>query len=388
MQHVQTDDRLERAGLKRQPLGRVQTNVDRVEIKQIGSHHVRQQLLKKPATRADFEHRPRAFRYAGEQTPIPVRVDALQHRSLPKQHAAQAGHGGLIKFAAHTDTIPSVANRSLGIAAAGRLPYNTRMFTPLLQHRHLTWELAKREFQDRFIGHILGWVWVVLQPVLFMSIQIFVFACIFRVSLAAYPHLPYTYATYVLAGMIPWYYTQELLMKSCQAVSSQAGLVKQVVFPIEVLPLKTVVATLLPQLIAIGLFMLYTLVTFGALSWTYLLLPPTVLLQSLFLSGIACLLSAIGVYVRDIRDIIQSMLMAALYLLPVFYLPDMVPGIFRYVLWLNPFSYMVWVYQDILYFGSIAHPEAWLVFIIESFVSFAVGSRVFHKLKIMFGSHL
>ena len=257
-----------------------------------------------------------------------------------------------------------------------------------MQHRHLIWELAMREFRDRFVGHLLGWCWVVLQPALFMGIQIFVFACVFRVSLAGFPHLPHTYATYVLAGMIPWYYVQEMLMKGCVAVSGQAGLVKQVVFPVEVLPLKTVVATTLPQIIAIGLYMLYTFVSFHSLPWTYLLLPIALLLQFLLMSGLSCLLSAVGVYVRDIREVIQSLLLAALYLLPVFYLPDMVPGVFRWVLWLNPFSYLVWVYQDVLYFGHIAHPWAWGVLTVESFIFFVLGAQVFRRLKIMFGSYL
>lgn len=262
------------------------------------------------------------------------------------------------------------------------------MLTSLLQHRHLAWEMAKREFQDRFVGHLLGWFWAVAQPALFMGVQILVFSQIFRVSLADYPHMPFDYVSYVLAGLVPWFYVQELLGKACTAVSGQASLVKQVVFPVEVLPLKTVLAALLPQLIALGLLAVYTIISFHVLPWTYVFLPVVVVLQAFLLSGCAFVLSATGVYVRDIREVIQTLLLIALYLLPVFYLPDMVPRAFQWILWLNPFSYMVWCFQDILYFCAFTHPVAWVVFPLESWFAFVAGFRFFQKLKGMFGSQL
>lgn len=262
------------------------------------------------------------------------------------------------------------------------------MFASLLQHRHLTWEMAKREFQDRFVGHLLGWFWAVAQPALFMGIQILVFSQVFRVSLAGYPRMPFDYVSYVLAGLLPWFYVQELLSKSCSAVSGQASLVKQVVFPVEVLPMKTVLATLFPQFIALGLFAVYTLISFRVLPWTYVFVPVVVLFQTLLMCGCAFIISAAGVYVRDIREVIQTILLAALYMLPVFYLPDMVPRAFQWLLWLNPFTYMVWCFQDVLYFGSFTHPVAWVVFPLESVFACWVGLRFFRKVKGMFGSQL
>ena len=262
------------------------------------------------------------------------------------------------------------------------------MLTSLFQHRHLAWEMAKREFQDRFVGHLLGWFWAVAQPALFMGIQILVFSRIFRVSLAGYPDMPFDYVSYVLAGLVPWFYVQELLGKACGAVSGQANLVKQIVFPVEVLPLKTVLATLFPQLIALCLLAIYTMISFQTLPWTYVFVPVVIVLQAVLMGGCAFFISAVGVYVRDIREVIQTLLLVALYLLPVFYLPDMVPRAFQWLLWLNPFSYMVWCFQDILYFGSFMHPVAWIVFPLESIFAFWAGFKFFRKLKGMFGSQL
>jgi lipopolysaccharide transport system permease protein len=65
-----------------------------------------------------------------------------------------------------------------------------------------------------------------------------------------------------------------------------------------------------------------------------------------------------------------------------------VPSVFKPLLYANPFSYMIWCYQDVLYFGRFAHPFAWIVFMAFSMLSLYVGYRVFKKLKPYFGNVL
>jgi lipopolysaccharide transport system permease protein len=79
---------------------------------------------------------------------------------------------------------------------------------------------------------------------------------------------------------------------------------------------------------------------------------------------------------------------ACLYGIPVFYLPDWVPGWFKPLFYLNPFSYMVWCFQDVCYFGRFEHPFAWPIFISLSFLTLFFGNRIFSNLKTYFGSIL
>jgi lipopolysaccharide transport system permease protein len=104
--------------------------------------------------------------------------------------------------------------------------------------------------------------------------------------------------------------------------------------------------------------------------------------------GISHILSAISVYFRDTKDFVQVFCNIGFYLMPALYLPEFVPAVFRTALYFNPFSYMVWCYQDALYFGGIVHPWAWLVWLTFSLGVFVIGYRLFRKLSAMFGNFL
>jgi lipopolysaccharide transport system permease protein len=85
---------------------------------------------------------------------------------------------------------------------------------------------------------------------------------------------------------------------------------------------------------------------------------------------------------------VQILNVIGIYLMPIVYLPSMVPGIFQPLLYLNPFSYMVWCYQDAVYFGRFEHPWAWLVFPMLCLGTFVLGYRLFRRLKLMLGNVL
>lgn len=258
----------------------------------------------------------------------------------------------------------------------------------LVRQRRLIWAMAKREVSDRYAGQMLGAVWAVAHPLLVMAVYLFVFGYVFKTRIGGTRELPLDYTTYLLAGLVPWLSIQEALNKAPVSVTSNSSLVKQVVFPLEVLPIKGVLASLLPQAVSLTVLVIYVIATYGGLHATYLLLPLVVLIQVGQMCGLSLLLSAIGVYLRDLKDIIQVVLLLGMYLLPIFYLPSMVPAMFRPLLYLNPFSYIVWCYQDVCYFGRIEHPWAWVVASALAVIFAVTGWVVFRRLKPMFGNVL
>jgi lipopolysaccharide transport system permease protein len=131
----------------------------------------------------------------------------------------------------------------------------------------------------------------------------------------------------------------------------------------------------------LGALLAYSMLKYGALPWTWMLLPALLVLQSLAMLGVAFALASISVFFRDMKDFIQVFAAAGVYIMPVFYLPDWVPALFRPLLYLNPFSYLTWCYQDALYYGRFDHPWAWLVLIAGSLLVFAAGYRTFRLLK-------
>ena len=255
-------------------------------------------------------------------------------------------------------------------------------------HRPLTIEMARRELQDRYLGQVFGVVWAVLHPLVLLAVYVVVFAYVFKVRIGDAAGVPFNYPTYLLAGLIPWLTFQESLMKSATVIVANTNLVKQVIFPVEVLPVKGVVASMLTQAIFLALLILYVLGVYHFLPWTYLLLPVVMVFQALFMIGLAYLVSAISVYFRDAKDFVQVFAIAGVYLIPAFYLPEFVPAVFRPILYANPVSYLIWCYQDVLFYGRLEHWWAWLVFIPMSVIVFYAGFRVFSLLRSMFGNVL
>src|SRR5262245_48719398 len=109
----------------------------------------------------------------------------------------------------------------------------------LVRHRRLAWELAKRELVDRYVGQVGGAIWSIVQPALMIAIFILLFAGVFTTRVAASSGSPKQQIVYLLSGLIPWMTIQDALARSSTIITSNAALVKQVSFPLTVLPVKT-----------------------------------------------------------------------------------------------------------------------------------------------------
>lgn len=251
----------------------------------------------------------------------------------------------------------------------------------LLQFRALVLEMARRDIVDQYAGQVAGAVWAIAHPLYMAALYVVVFGVVFKVRIPAAADMPYDYTAYVLAGLFPWLAFNSCMTKACSLFFTNANLVKQVVFPLEVLPAKTVLSSLLPQAVGTVALFVYVLAIHGYMHWTYVLLPVLVLLQVLAMLGIAFLFSSISTFFRDLKDFVQIFGATGVYLMPAFYLPAWVPGPMQPLLYANPFSYMTWCYQDVLYYGRIEHPIAWIVFPTMSLLLFAWGFRVFQRVK-------
>jgi len=252
--------------------------------------------------------------------------------------------------------------------------------------------MTKREVSERYAGQVLGTLWAIGHPVLLMALYVFIFAFVFPTRLGLTEDLPRTYVVYILSGLIPWITFADSMNKSAVAITGNAGLVKQVAFPLEVLPVKVVLAASVTQLVATPLLLIYAvLVDPLGLPITALALPGLFALQVLAMIGFAYLLASLTVFIRDLREVVQVFTTAGLFLAPILILPTWLAKAWKpllLVLYLNPFSHLVWCYQDLLYFGRIAHPFSWAFFVPFSILIFYGGYRVFRKLKVLFGDLL
>lgn len=269
---------------------------------------------------------------------------------------------------------------------------NWRAFTEvwriLITQRNLVVEMTRRELTDQYAGQIFGTLWIIGYPFIQIAVYVFIFGFVFKTKMGGTADLPLDHTAYILSGLLVWLGFQQGLARSSTALTSQTNLVQQVVFPIEVLPTKAVLSSFTGQLIALAFLVVYVLISHGSLFWTYTLLPVLAILQFMVMLGVGFLLAGLSPFLRDIKDFVTVYSMIGIYILPVVYSPDWVPAVFRPVLYANPLSYMIWCYQDVLYFGRIEHPIAWFVNIVGSPLVLALGYRAFRSVKPYVGNVL
>jgi lipopolysaccharide transport system permease protein len=247
--------------------------------------------------------------------------------------------------------------------------------------RTLLEQLVIRDLQDAYMGSALNRWWAVLHPLIIIMLYLFVFGVVFRQKLS--PDTPSTadFAVYLLPGLCAWLTVSAALSRSATSLVASANLVKQVVFPIELLPVRSVLAAHVPMLIGIVVVGIYAVLRFGAVSPLLPLVLVVIVLQGVLLVGVGLILSTLTVFVRDVRDIVQLFASAGLFVTPILYAPGAVPPWFDAAMFYNPFAYAVWCLQDIFYHQAITRPSAWTALVIVSFVAFWAGSRFFERTR-------
>jgi lipopolysaccharide transport system permease protein len=258
----------------------------------------------------------------------------------------------------------------------------------IVRKRHLIRELVAHDLRERYIAHVLGFVWHLLHPLLLVSIYVMVFSYLFRGRLD--PSLAgKDYITYAFSGLIPWLTLQEGLSRGANSVAAQPYLTRQPDFPIEVLPIKAAIGVL-PTLVVLTLaFILFSFARGVELPLTMLLLPAYWLLLLGFLAGTGFILGALTVFVPDMRDILQVILAVGLFLSPILYLPAVpLPTWLEFIFVINPFSYVIWPHKDLVFYGAVVSPWAWGILLLMDFLVIDVGYRLFRHLKPRFGDAL
>ncbi len=262
-------------------------------------------------------------------------------------------------------------------------------FTDLARrYRSLIWELTKREIAERYVGQALGTAWAIGHPLITIGVYIFVFAYVFGMRIGGSSEASLDYTTYLLSGLIPWLTFSDILNRSCNSVTSNASLVKQILFPVEILPIKTVTAALVNQLVATVGLLVYIVAVHGFMRPLTIILPGIFTIEVIGMIGLAYALSSLTVYFRDLKDIILVFTGIAMYISPVLFNERSIPQAFYIVMLFNPFSYIAWVYQDAVFYGRILHPWAWLVFTILNLAFLSLGFRLFRVLRPSFGDVL
>lgn len=254
----------------------------------------------------------------------------------------------------------------------------------IIENRELVWEMALRDLKGGSKGAILGILWVVISPLVQVTAYVIIVSLIFKAKLSADSGL-FDYALYVLSGMIPWQVMTRSINEAPMLIRSNTELVKQVIYPIETLPLTHLMVGSFGGFISFIVFLLLYVVR-GDVSWTLIFLPIPLLFLLLFILGISWVFSILGVILKDLKDIISVTMMLLVYFSPVITNDSMVgETIWRWII-LNPLSHVVIPFRDV-FWGSF-HLWSWIIYIVMSITVFLLGNLLITKAKRLINEYI
>ncbi len=233
-------------------------------------------------------------------------------------------------------------------------------------------------------GSLLGYAWIVIRPLLQTVTYVVVVAYIFRSSSRS-ALSPWSYTAYVLSGMIPWQILTRSIEEAPSIVRNRMELVKQVIYPIETLPVSGLLGSAIGSLATFTVLLALTPWS-GLLHWTWLLLPIPTALLVLFVLGFAWIFMIAGVVIKDLREIASVVLGLLVYASPVIVNQDMVsPRMWRLIQW-NPLAHVVICFRDV--FQAQFHPASWMIFVLMALITLTLGNAVVTRMKLLINEYL
>ncbi len=242
---------------------------------------------------------------------------------------------------------------SITPAGAGRDWVLYRVFHSCWLQRQLFLKLLRRDFAERYRGSYLGLLWSLLLPLLSLLVFTFFFGVIFQMRWAGRGDASLgDLALILFVGMALYNFLAECLSRAPGLILAHPNYVKSVVFPLEMLPAVMVASALLTLTATLLVILLLQASLGSGLSWTALLLPAMVLPLALFVLGISGFLASLGVYIRDIQQLIVPLVQLMMFLSPVFYPVAALPEAMRPWLQINPLALAIEQTRGIILFGQ------------------------------------
>jgi lipopolysaccharide transport system permease protein len=257
------------------------------------------------------------------------------------------------------------------------------------QNRELLWKLTQREVLGRYRGSALGLGWSFITPLAMLAVYTFVFSQVFKSRWGNLEQSgPLTFAVNLFAGLIVFNFFSECVNKAPGLIVANPNYVKKVVFPLHVLGGVAVGSAGFHALTSLLILMVFELLAFRSLPWTIFLLPLVWL--PLFLGSLACtwLLSALGVFLRDINQLIGVALNMLMFLSPIFFPLSALPPLWKPVLGLNPLAILIEQTRQVVVIGKL--PTFWLISIAitVTFLFCEISFRIFQESKRAFADVL
>ena len=251
----------------------------------------------------------------------------------------------------------------------------------------LVFNLFKMNIMDRYLGSSLGTFWAIANPLFMLALYTFVFGFVFKVRLPG-AETTLGFVIWLISGYGPWFAMNEAIMASTNSIVGAAGVVKNMTFKTELLPISAAFVGLISLGVSLCFLLILTVFEGNTPDWNIVWLLLIIPIQFLFIISLGLWLSAINVFVRDLSLVLPNILMIIMFLTPIFYPMESMPMVVRELSFANPFYQISDAYRGVLLYHKT--PSMWgmgYVFLVAITIFF-FGLTAFRRAKGFFDSAL
>ena len=248
----------------------------------------------------------------------------------------------------------------------------------LVERRSLLFQLVRRDFQQRFIGSAIGWIWGLIHPLVLLLSWVYIFQYCFKVEL---PKGVTNYPLFIFSGMLPWLLFSDTVQRSAASLLDHANLITKSVFPSEIVPVSVFLSTLVSHLLALVLMIAAAAIWLHKFSAFLLLLPLFMFLVGLFSVGLGWVMASLQVFLRDTAQFLTVVLTFWFWMTPIMMTDERVPRRVRPIVLANPMNYAVRVYRSALLEARWPNPVDLAILAASAVTVFVLGGLFFRYMK-------
>jgi len=256
--------------------------------------------------------------------------------------------------------------------------------TSIIRHRELVWEMAVRDLKGMTKGATLGYMWILLRPLIQTAAYVVIVSYVFG-SRSAREGTTIAYVMYVLSGMISWQMVSRAIEEAPTLIRNRMDLVKQVIYPVETLPLTSLIVGSVGAAGSLIVFLSISMLN-GTMQLSWALLPLPAGLLICFTLGLSWCFMIAGTLVKDLREINGIMIGLLVYVSPVVVSEGMVGRELWTVVQWNPLSHVVICFRDVL--QGEWHPVSWAIYVTMTALALAAGSAVVTRMKVAVNEYI
>lgn len=220
------------------------------------------------------------------------------------------------------------------------------------RNRELIMASVKREVLGRYRGSFMGILWSFFNPLFMLAVYTFVFSVVFKARWNIDSDSKTEFALVLFAGLMVYNLFAECISKAPGLILSNVNYVKKVIYPLEILPWVTLGSALFHGAISLGVWLLAYLVFFGMPQLTLFYFPLIVLPFALLIMGFSWILASLGVFLRDVAQVIGVITTVFMFLSPIFYPASALPPDYQVLIFANPLTPIIEQTRDVLIWGK------------------------------------